>query len=84
MSFIRAKEIPPGSGNWYDYEVENHREGDKVVQKHIRYIGRAGGSGRGLGTTLSSVSSQKSRAGIPHGDYKDNWQPIGIRIIGYL
>lgn len=53
MGFIRAKEIPPGSGNWYDYEVENHREGDKVVQKHIRYIGRAGGSGGRLGTTLS-------------------------------
>jgi len=22
MSFIRAKEIPPHSGNWYDYEVK--------------------------------------------------------------
>jgi len=21
MSYIRAKEIPPRSGNWYDYEV---------------------------------------------------------------
>jgi hypothetical protein len=21
MSFVRAKEIPPHSGNWYDYEV---------------------------------------------------------------
>lgn len=63
MSFIRAKEIPPGSGNWYDYEVENHREGDKVVQKHIRYIGRAGGggAGRSLGTTSSSVPSPVQR-----------------------
>ena len=23
MSFIRAKEIPPRSGNWYDNEVES-------------------------------------------------------------
>lgn len=56
MGFIRAKEIPPGSGNWYDYEVKNHREGDKVVQKVIRYIGRAGGSGGGLGTTGAGIS----------------------------
>lgn len=28
MSFIRAKEIPPKSGNWYDYEVETiHKNG---------------------------------------------------------
>lgn len=44
MSFIRAKEIPPGSGRWYDYEVENHREGKHVRQKVLRYIGRSGGS----------------------------------------
>jgi len=25
MSFIRAKEIPPRSGNWYDYEVSLYR-----------------------------------------------------------
>jgi len=25
MSFIRAKEIPPRSGNWYDYEVKLYR-----------------------------------------------------------
>ena len=41
MSFIRAKEIPPGSGNWYDYEVETIHEGSKVIQKHIRYIGKS-------------------------------------------
>lgn len=53
MTFIRAKEIPPGSGNWYDYEVETVHEGAKVIQKHIRYIGkstrrasRSGASGR--------------------------------------
>ena len=37
MAFIRAKEIPPGSGNWYDYEVETIHEGGRVIQKHIRY-----------------------------------------------
>jgi putative transposase len=42
MTFIRAKEIPPGSGNWYDYEVETIHEGGKVIQKHIRYLGRHG------------------------------------------
>ncbi len=42
MSFIRAKEIPPRSGNWYDYLVQTVHEGDKVIQKHIRYIGKSG------------------------------------------
>jgi ribosomal protein L37AE/L43A len=42
MAFIRAKEIPPHSGNWYDYEVETIHEGGKVIQKHIRYLGRHG------------------------------------------
>lgn len=41
MTFIRAKEIPPRSGNWYDYEVKTVHEGDKVIQKHIRYIGKS-------------------------------------------
>ena len=41
MSFIRAKEIPPHSGNWYDYEVETHHEGGHVRQKVIRYIGKS-------------------------------------------
>jgi putative transposase len=41
MSFIRAKEIPPGSGNWYDYEVKTIHEGNKVRQKVIRYIGKS-------------------------------------------
>jgi len=41
MTFIRAKEIPPRSGNWYDYEVETIHEGGKVMQKHIRYIGKS-------------------------------------------
>lgn len=41
MSFIRAKEIPPGSGNWYDYEVKTVHEGGKVRQKVIRYLGKS-------------------------------------------
>ncbi|MDD5039039.1 MAG: DDE-type integrase/transposase/recombinase [Dehalococcoidales bacterium] len=41
MTFIRAKEIPPHSGNWYDYEVKTIHEGEKVIQKHIRYIGKS-------------------------------------------
>jgi hypothetical protein len=42
MSFIRAKEIPPRSGNWYDYEVETIHDGSRVIQKHIRYLGKSG------------------------------------------
>ena len=42
MSFIRAKEIPPGSGNWYDYEVKTTHEGSHVRQKVIKYLGKSG------------------------------------------
>lgn len=41
MSFVRAKEIPPHSGNWYDYQVKTIHKGDKVIQQHIRYIGKS-------------------------------------------
>jgi hypothetical protein len=41
MSFVRSKEISPGSGHWYDYEVTTTREGSHVRQKVIRYIGRS-------------------------------------------
>jgi len=57
MTFIRAKEIPPRSGNWYDYEVMGIREGKKVRQKVIRYMGRSarsgasGGGARAVATT---------------------------------
>ena len=40
--FIRAKEIPPGSGNWYDYEVMTTHEGSHVRQKVIKSLGRSG------------------------------------------
>jgi putative transposase len=42
MTFVRAKEIPPHSGNWYDYEVMTVHEGGKVRQKVIKYLGRSG------------------------------------------
>lgn len=59
MTFIRAKEIPPKSGNWYDYEVMNFREGDgdKVRQKVVRYIGKSsGGALAGSGNLMASPS----------------------------
>ena len=62
MSFIRAKEIPPGSGNWYDYEVETIRQGGKVIQKHIRYIGKSslgGGGGTGVATRSTTVKASR-------------------------
>ena len=42
MTFIRAKQIPPRTGNWYDYEVESYRDNGRVRQRIIRYIGRSG------------------------------------------
>jgi hypothetical protein len=41
MAFIRAKELPPRSGNWYDYEVVTIHEDGKVKQKVIRHIGKS-------------------------------------------
>jgi transposase-like protein len=58
MSFVRSKEIPPGSGNWYDYEVKCVREGSRVIQKHIRYIGKSG-SGKGISGGHSPVATSK-------------------------
>jgi hypothetical protein len=40
MSFIRIKEIPPRSGNLYDYEVESYRENGRVRSRVIRYLGK--------------------------------------------
>lgn len=60
MSFIRSKEIPPRSGNWYDYEVMTVHEGGKTIQKHIRYIGksmRSGGISGGGGQLLGHPGS---------------------------
>jgi transposase-like protein len=42
MSFVRAKEIPPRSGNWYDYEVMTVHNSGKVQQKVIQYLGKSG------------------------------------------
>ncbi|MDD5038214.1 MAG: DDE-type integrase/transposase/recombinase [Dehalococcoidales bacterium] len=64
MSFIRAKEIPPRSGNWYDYEVETIHKGSKVIQKHIRYIGKSGTS-HALSARGSIARSNASRFQIP-------------------
>lgn len=41
MTFIRSKQIPPRTGNWYDYEVETVHQDGKVIQRHVRYIGRS-------------------------------------------
>jgi putative transposase len=42
MSFVRSKEIPPKSGNWYDYEVMTIHDGGRVSQKVIQYLGKTG------------------------------------------
>ena len=41
MSFVRAKEIPPRSGNWYDYEVECIWNNGHPRQKVLHYLGRS-------------------------------------------
>jgi len=48
MSFVRSKEIPPHSGNWYDYEVETVHTGGKVLQKVIQYLGKSGTTHKAL------------------------------------
>jgi transposase-like protein len=73
MSFIRAKEIPPRSGNWYDYEVKTVHEGKHVRQKVIRYLGKSGShsylSGNRVLTsnprTISPTISTTNDARIP-------------------
>jgi len=67
MSFIRAKEIPPRSGNWYDYEVETIHKGGKVIQRHIRYIGKS-----------SLRPSRSSRYGMGIDSYPIAIEPIPI------
>lgn len=56
MSYTRAKEIPPGSGNWYNYEVMGIRTGKKVRQKVIRYLGRADSSPFALSGNREPIS----------------------------
>jgi putative transposase len=60
MSFIRAKEIPPKSGNWYDYEVMTTHVNGHVMQKVIQYLGKSGGdySGRLIGGSSRSIGNQ--------------------------
>ena len=76
MSFVRAKQIPPRTGHWYDYEVETIHKGGKVIQKHIRYIGRSdrsGGSRYGLsGSSSIAIEPTASpqvihTSALPHG-----------------
>jgi YHS domain-containing protein len=69
MSFIRSKEIPPHSGNWYDYEVETKHENGKVRQHVIRYIGVSSKNGR-----VSKPS--KPRAYTPKKETPTNTHPV--------
>jgi len=64
MTFIRAKEIPPRSGNWYDYEVESVWNKGKVTQRHIRYIGKSarGGSSALSGGSVHTIANDKISA----------------------
>ena len=55
MSFVRAKQIPPRTGNWYDYEVETYHENGHVRQRVLRYLGLSGrNAGKSSGGAVSS------------------------------
>jgi hypothetical protein len=69
MSFIRTKEIPPGSGNLYKYEVESYREDGHVRQRVLHYMGSAGHTAASgvktktemLGTTAENKSPRSKQ-----------------------
>jgi transposase-like protein len=88
MSFIRAKQIPPRTGNWYDYEVMTIHEGSKVRQKVLRYIGRSGRNGgsarssRAIRQTVTAPVIVASTPAIPKVSCKichsDNTRKYGL------
>lgn len=59
MSFIRKKEIPIGSGNWYAYEVETYMVNGKKRQRVLQYIGKT--------TPLVKRQPKLSVSSIPKG-----------------
>jgi len=72
MSYIRAKII---NGRSYLYLVESKREGNKVIQKHLKYLGRGtkadiGPKYQELGITpsrLDQIQKEKAQAEIEKG-----------------
>ena len=78
MSFIRAKEIPPHSGNWYDYEVKSVNLGNgKIRQIHIRYIGKSTRH-----ASISPPAQCKSKV-VPFKDWNDVVKPENLPDIDY-
>ena len=70
MTFVRSKEIPPRSGNYYDYEVQNYRDKGHVKQKVIQYLGRSGTTHPALIGGSGMVASHSTDSPIP------NAQPV--------
>ncbi len=69
MSFIRAKQIPPRKGNWYDYEVMTVHENGKVRQKVLRYIGLSSKRGRSVGGSVTPANHDiivTPKVSLPH------------------
>ena len=75
MTFIRAKEIPLGSGNWYDYEVETIHKGKKVIQKHIRYIGKSSRTSMPTGNRIAIADTRSSVAVADSPKTKKQFEP---------
>lgn len=58
MTFVRKKNVPPGSDNEYYYEVRSVRKEDGVMQKHERYLGKYP-HGASVGATRRGASNQQ-------------------------
>jgi hypothetical protein len=80
MSFIREKEIPPGSGNYYAYRVESYREDGKVRQNQT-YLGKAGSQAakeaiEDLDTTSSEMTAKKKNVRKPRNSKKKEFRSM--------
>lgn len=64
MVYRRRKEIPRGSGRYYEYEQSSHRVDGKVRTTHHRYVGRLTESER-LSVLDAEVKRQNARDDNP-------------------
>lgn len=75
MSFIRTKEIPPGSGNFYSYRQTSKRVDGKVTTVFLGYIGKASGGGTDT-ASATKHSPVKHSLGITRVDKINSPNPL--------
>ena len=56
MSFIRTKEIPPGSGNFYQYRQTSKRVDGKVTTVFLGYVGKGPDGAQEMATDTSPAT----------------------------